>query len=96
MVRNRSATVWDHKPQIREPAKQVALHQLHEDGGVGIQVVGSGRMHAGITRGRNVDHRRYPEFGHGFVERVPVLVGNTRRTPVAPGWVRVQVASHET
>jgi len=39
VVGDRAAAVRDHEPQRREPAEQVAHQQLHERGGVRVQVV---------------------------------------------------------
>src|SRR5688572_9555268 len=47
--RHRAAAMRNDEPQAREVAEQVALDQLHEGGGVGVEVVRAGVMEIGIA-----------------------------------------------
>jgi aminopeptidase N len=95
VVRHGAAAVRDDQPQRREPAEQVAHQQLHEGGGVGVEVVRAEGVHGRVARGGDVDHGRHVELGHRLVQREPVGVGQRRRGPPRAGRVRVQVAADE-
>ena len=91
VVRRRAAAVRDDELQGREVLEQVALDQLHERGGVGVDVVRAGGVEARVAAGADVDHRRDAVLDHLFVDRVPVLVGQRRRRPVPARRIGVQV-----
>ena len=86
----------NHETQRREIAEQIALDELHERRGVGVDVVRAGGVEVGIAGRRHVDHRRHVELDHLLVERIPVAVGERRRRPVAARRIRIQIAAHES
>ena len=85
----------NHETQRREIAEQVALDELHERRGVGVDVVRAGGVEVGIAGRRHVNHRRHVELDHLLVERIPVAVGERRRRPMAARRVGIQVAADE-
>src|SRR3984957_11469457 len=95
VVGHRAAAVRDHEPQRREPAEPVPHQQLHEGGGVRVEVVRAERVRGRVARGGHVDHGRDVELDHLLVQREPVRVGQRRRGPPRAGRVRVQVAADE-
>ncbi len=95
VIGHRPAAVRDDEAQGGEVGEQVALQELHEGGGVGVDVVGAGGVEGRITGARNVDHRRDVEFDHLLVEGIPGPVGQGRRRPVAARGVGVEVAADE-
>ena len=75
-----AAAVRDDEAQGREVLEQVALNELHERRGVGVDVVGAGRVEARVAARAHVDHRRDVVFDHPLVDRVPVPVGQAAAT----------------
>ena len=69
--------------------------ELHERGGVGIDVVRAGGVEIRIAGGADVHHRRHVQLDHLFVQRIPVPVGERRRVPVPAGGVGIEVAADE-
>jgi hypothetical protein len=95
VVGHGAAAMRDHQAQRREILEQVALQQLHEHRGVGVQVVRAGAVEARVARGRHVDHGRHVQLAQRLVQRIPLAVGHRRAGPVAAARVRVQVAADE-
>ena len=95
VVRDGAAAVRNDEPQRREILEQIGGEELHERRRVGVDVVRAGRVEVRVARRADVDHRRHVELDHLFVERIPVLVGERRRGPVAAGRIGVQVAADE-
>src|SRR5438105_906057 len=77
-------------------AKQVAFDELHEGGGVGVEVMRARKMKNRITRGGGMDHGGDIELEHGFVKRIPMLGGQRRRGPVSAGRIGIEIAPDET
>src|SRR5690606_16914305 len=90
-----TAAVRDDELDGWEVLAHGALHQLHEGRGVRAQVVGTGGVEGRVAAAADVDHRRYVEFHHLLVDRVPVAVTQRRRIEVAAGGVEVEVAADE-
>ena len=61
---------------------KVALQELHESRGVGVDVVRARGVEVGVAGTGDVDHRRHVEVDHRLVERVPGLVGERQGGPV--------------
>jgi acyl-CoA dehydrogenase len=78
VVGHRAAAVRYHQPQRRETAEQVAHQQLHEGGGVRVEVVRAEGVRRRVARGGDVDHGGNVELGHLLVQREPVGVGQRR------------------
>ena len=72
-----------------------ACEELHERGGVGVDVVRAGGVEVRVARRADVDHRRHVELDQLLVERIPVPVGQRRRRPVAARRIRIQIAADE-
>ena len=85
----------DDEAQRREVPEQVALQELHEGGGVGVDVVGAGRVEVAVAGAGDVDHRRHVQLDHLLEERIPGPVGERWPGPVPARRVRVQVAADE-
>ena len=82
--------------QVREVPEQVALNQLHECDGVRGNVIAAGGVQSGIAAAGHVNHRRYVQFHHLLVERIPETVRQGRMFEMAAAGIRVQVAAHKT
>jgi len=95
VIRDGAAAVRDNQAQAREVREQVALDELHERRGVGVDVMRAGRVEVRVTAARDVHHRGDVELGHLLEDRVPVTVGERRAGPLASARVRVQVAADE-
>ena len=95
MIRHRAAAVRDDEFERRKILEQILLDQLHEGGGVAIDVVRAGGVEVRIARTADMDHGRHVELNHFFVQRIPPLVGQRRVGPVAPRWIGVEVAADE-
>ncbi len=85
----------DDEAQVGEVPEQVRFQELHEGGGVGVDVVGPGGVEVGVAAARHVDHRRHVQFDHLLVEGIPGLVGQRRGGPLAARRVGVEVAADE-
>jgi hypothetical protein len=95
VVGHRAAPVGDHQPEAREVTEEVALHQLHEGRGVGVEVVRAQRVEVRVARRRDVDHCRDVELHQRLVKGIPIGVGQRLRRPEAAGRIGVEVAAHE-
>ena len=91
VVGRRAAAVRNQELERGEILEQVAFQQLHEGGGVGVEVMRPGGVKGRIATGADVDHGRNVVFHHLLVDGVPEFVGQRRRCPVAAARVRVQV-----
>ena len=80
---------------VREVLEEVALDELHERGGVGVDVVRAGEVEGGVAGRADVHHRRHVELDQLLVERVPPAVGERRLLPLAAGRIGVEVAADE-
>ena len=69
--------------------------ELHEGGGVAVDVVRAGGVEGGIARGAHVHHGRHVELDHLLVDRIPVAVGQRRVLPPAARRIRIEVAADE-
>ncbi len=85
----------DDEAQRRKVAEQIAFDELHERRRVGVDVMRTRRMEVRIARRRYVDHRRHVERDHLLVERIPMLVGERRRLPMAARRVGIEIAADE-
>jgi len=95
VVRDGAAPVRDHQPQVGEVGEQVALDELHERRGVGVDVVRARGVEHRVAAARDVHHGGYVELDHLLEDRVPVPVGERRGSPLPPARVRVEVAADE-
>ena len=86
----------NNEAKAGEILEQIAFDQLHECDGIGGDIICAGRMQAGVTTARNVDHRGHIEFDHLFVERIPICVGQWRRCKMSAAGVGVEVTAYET
>src|SRR5690606_5451591 len=86
-----AAAVRNDELDGREVLAHGALHQLHEGRGVGAQVVGAGGVAGRVAAAADVDQRRYVEFHHLCVDRVPEAITQRRRVELAPGGNAVEV-----
>ena len=77
--------------RVGKSREQVALYELHERCGVGVEVVRAGGVEGGVDAGADVDHRREVVLDQLLVERVPGTVGQRRRGPVPARRVGVEV-----
>ena len=93
--RHRAAAMGDDQLQGGEILEQVAHDELHERGGIGVDVVRTGAVESGIARRAHVHHRGHVELHHLLVELVPPAVGERRCGPVAAGRVGVEIAADE-
>ena len=91
MVGHRAAAVRNQEAQGGEVAEQIALQQLHESGGVGVQIMRAGGVEAVVAAGGNVNHGGDVVFHHFFVNRIPIFIGQRRRSPMAAGRIGVEV-----
>ena len=82
MKRHRAAAVRNDQFQRREILEQVTHNELHERGGIGVDVMRAGAVEARIARGADVHHRRHVELHHLLVKLVPPPVGQRWRGPV--------------
>src|SRR5258707_614634 len=94
--RHRAAAVGDDQLQGGEILEQVAHDELHERGGIGVDVVRAGAVKGRIARRAHVHHRGHVELHHLLVEFVPPAVGQRRRGPAAPRGSGVEVAAVAT
>ncbi len=62
VIRHRPAAVRNDHPQPGEIREQIGLQELHEGGGVRVQVVRTRRMEIRIAGGADVHHRRHVEL----------------------------------
>ena len=81
--------------RVGKVLEQVGAQELHEGGGVAVQVVRADAVEVRVARAGDVDHRRHVELDHLLVERIPVPVGQRRVGPVAVGRIGVEVAADE-
>jgi len=95
VIRHGSSTVRDDELQRGEIFEQIRLDQLHERGGVAVEVVGSGAVKVGVARHADVDHRRYVELDHPLVQRIPRFIRKRRPGPVPVGRIRIEIAADE-
>ena len=95
VVGHGAAAVGDDQTQRREVGEEVALDELHEGRGVGVDVVRAGGVEVGVAAARHVDHRRHVELDHLLVDRVPVAIGERRPGPHAAARIGVEVAADE-
>ena len=95
VIGHRAAAVRDDELEGGEVLEQVCRDELHEGGGVAVDVVGAGGVEVGVAGGRHVHHGRHVELHHFLVDGIPVAVGERRVLPPAAGRVRVQVAADE-
>src|SRR5205814_6854554 len=95
VVGNRPAAMRNDEAQRREIPEQTALDELHERGGVGVDVMRAGGVEVRIARGGDVDHGRHIELDHLLVEGVPVPVGEWWGGPVSARRIGIQVAADE-
>ena len=91
VIRHGTAAMGNQKTQRGEVLEQVAGQALHEGGGVGIQIMRTGGVKAGIATGADVNHGGNVVLHHLLVNGVPVFVTQRGRCPVATTWIRVQV-----
>src|ERR1700732_2980753 len=95
MIGNRAASVRDDEFQCGEIFKNVGGEELHESGGVAVQIMGARGVKIRIARSADVNHGGDIELYHLFVERVPEAVGERRIAPMPTRRVRIQVAADE-
>ncbi len=93
---HRAAAVRDDQLQAREILEQIAHDELHERGGVGIDVVGAGAVKAGIARGADVHHRRHVKLHQLLIKLVPPPIGQRRRRPIATRGIGIEIAADKT
>ena len=74
--------------------EQIAFEQLHERGGVRIQIMRASGVKAGVAARAHMDHRRQIVFDHLFVDGIPLLMGQGRGSPVATAGIRIEVDAH--
>ena len=86
-----AAAVRDDEFERGEILEKVALNELHDGCGVGIDVVRTRGVEAGVAAGGDVDHRGDVVLNHLFVDGVPVAVGQWGAGPVATAGVGVEV-----
>src|SRR3546814_8128141 len=85
----------DDEPERGKPLEEVGAQQLHEGGGIGIDVVRAGEMEVWIAGIADMDHRRHIEFHQRLVEREPPGIGERRIGPVAAAGVRSEEHTSE-
>src|SRR5580692_11120795 len=95
MVGNSAATMRDDEFQCGEILKNVGGEELHESGGVAVQIMSARGVKIRIARSADVNHGGDVELNHFFVERIPEAVGERRIAPVAARGVWIQVAADE-
>src|SRR6185437_9215716 len=88
-----AAAMWDDQSQRREILEQIRHQELHEGGGVAVDVMAAGGVEDGIGSGGDVDHPGHVELDHLLIERIPPAVGERRILPVAAAWVGIEVAA---
>ena len=93
--RHRAAAMRDDEFQRREILEQVALDELHEGGGVGVDVMRAGVMEVRVAGRGDVDHGRHVELDQLLVDRIPPAVGERRIGPVAAGRIGIEVDADE-
>src|SRR5690606_14694286 len=71
VVRDGAAAVRDDEFQGGKVAEQVGLDELHEGGGVAVQVMGAGEVEVGVAGATGVDHGGHVQFDHFFEQRIP-------------------------
>jgi hypothetical protein len=94
VVRHRAAAVRNDEAQGGEVREQVALDELHERRGVGVEVVRAGGVEGRVDARADMDHRRDVVLHHLLVDGVPGAVGERWRGPVAARGVGVEVDRH--
>ena len=82
VVGNGPAAVRNDEAQRGKIPEQIALDELHERRGVGVDVMRAGGVEIRIARGGDVDHRRDIQLDHLLVEGVPVPVGERWGCPM--------------
>src|SRR5437899_11055934 len=96
MIGYGAATVRDDEADRGEIPEEIGCDELHECGGIRVNVVGAGSMEIGITGGADVNHCWHVELDHFLVERIPMLVGQRWGIPIASRWIRIQIAANKT
>src|SRR5215469_1180280 len=96
MIGHSAATMRDDEFQGRKITKQFRCKKLHKCTGIGIDIVGSGGVKARIARRADVYHRRYIEVDYLLIERVPPAIGQRGISPIAPRWIRIEIAANES
>src|ERR1700730_2569003 len=96
MVGNSAATVRDDEFQCGEILKNVGGEELHESGGVAVQIVSARGVKIRIARSADVNHGGNFELSHFFVEWIPEAVGERRIAPMAARGIRIQIAADES
>ena len=71
VVGDGTTPVGDHEAQVRKRGEQITLQELHEGGGVGVDVVRARGVKVDVATARNVNHRWHVEFDHGLVDGEP-------------------------
>jgi hypothetical protein len=89
MERHCSSAMRDDQLQRGEILEQISLQQLHERGGVRVEVVRAGVVEAGVARRGYVDHRRHFQLAELLVERIPVPVRQRWIPPPTAGGIGV-------
>src|SRR3984893_9758421 len=96
MIRHRAAAMRNDQLQGRKILEQVRGDELHEGGGVAVDVVRAGGVEIRVARGADMDHCRHVELDQFFVKRIPPAVGERRRVPVAARRIGIEIAADET
>src|SRR4051812_18735301 len=95
VVGHGAAAVRDDQPELREVLEEIAADELHEGGGVGVDVVRAGEVERRVARLAHVHHRRHVELDHALEHRVPPAIGERRLLPPAARGIRIEVAADE-
>ena len=90
------AAMRDDEFQGRKILEQIGGQELHEGGGVAVDVMRAGGVEVRVAGGADMHHRWHFELDHLLVERIPPPIGHRRVLPVAAGRVRVEIAADET
>src|ERR1017187_3236891 len=93
--RHRAAAVRNDEAQRRELLEQIGSQELHERGGVGVQIVRPSSVEIRIAGSADVHHGGHIEFHHLLVQRIPMPVGQRRGVPMTSGRVGIEVAADE-
>jgi hypothetical protein len=96
MVGYSSATMRNNESQRGKIFEKIRCDELHEGGGICVDVMSAGRMEIGIAGGADVNHRRDVKLDHFFVERIPIFVGQRRSRPMPAGRIGIKVAANKT
>ena len=95
VIRHRAAAVRNDEFQGREILEDVRCQELHEGGGVAVDVVRARRVEVRIAGAAHVDHGGNFKLHHLFVNRIPPAVEQGRIGPHAAGRIGVEVQADE-